>query len=279
VRAPSDSVRPAVAVQGLFVVVGLVIAAFFPFLAIYLNARGVDASGIGLLITVMAAARVIFLPLWGHLADTRTGRTSALRMATIGAAAFAALMNVVHGFFGLAVISFMVSVFMVAIGPNVDAIALIHLGDERMSDYGRIRAWESLSYAAGCLLIGMVLQGVGVRWAMPLFSLMVLSVLAWSVTIASDRPTEVVDHGKLGAVGAVFRAAPRFWGFLAAVVLLWTGFNAAWTFFSLKIEQGGGGPLLVWIGTAIGGVVEVGVMRLSSRLHQGWGLRRVYLLG
>ncbi|HZD18665.1 MAG TPA: MFS transporter, partial [Actinomycetota bacterium] len=78
---------------------------------------------------------------------------------------------------------------------------------------------------------------------------------------------------------AVFRAAPRFWGFLAAQLLVWTGFHAAWNFIALKIQLGGGGPLLVGVGTALGGLVEVPMMRLSSRLSGTWGLRRVYSSG
>ena len=260
-------------------VFGLVIAAFFPFLAIYLDARGITAGQIGLVILVMALGRVIFLPLWGHVADTTLGRVAVLRWGTLGTAGAAFAMNLVHGVVPIAAVAFVVSAFMVATGPNIDAIALKHLGEERMSDYGRIRGWESLSYAGGCLMFGALLQAVGLRFAMPFFAVSSLSVLAWSWTLPADRPAAVTRHGKLGTVGAVFREAPRFWGFLAAVFLLWTGFNAAWNFFSLKIEHGGGGPLLVGIGTALGGVMEVPVMRLSSRLQRGWGLRRVYVLG
>jgi MFS transporter, PPP family, 3-phenylpropionic acid transporter len=84
-----------------------------------------------------------------------------------------------------------------------------------------------------------------------------------------------VKHGRLGAVGAIFRTAPRMWGFLVATLLVWTGFNGAWNFVGLKIEE----PLLIGVGTALGGLMEVGVMRLSSRLHRRLGLRKVYVLG
>jgi PPP family 3-phenylpropionic acid transporter len=61
--------------------------------------------------------------------------------------------------------------------------------------------------------------------------------------------------------------------------LIWTAFNAAWNFFALKIESEGGGALLVGMGTALGGLVEVPMMRLSSRLQRTRGLRRTYTLG
>ena len=143
-----------------------------------------------------------------------------------------------------------------ATGPNIDSIALVHLGDEAMADYGRLRGWMSASYALGCLVFGAILQLAGVDWAMPIYAVASLVVLAWSTTIVRDRPKDVEAHGRLGTVGAVFREAPRFWGFLAAALLVWVGFNAAWNFIALKIVSEGGGPFLIGIGTALGGTAR-----------------------
>jgi MFS transporter, PPP family, 3-phenylpropionic acid transporter len=165
---------------------------------------------------------------------------------------------------------------MAASGPNIDALALVQLGEERMADYGRIRGWESLSYAAGCLAFGWLLDLYGVPLALPLYAAAGAVMLVWTtIAVRPDRPKERVKHGRLGAVGEVFRTAPRMWGFLVATLLVWTGFNGAWNFVGLKIEE----PLLIGVGTALGGLTEVGVMRLSSRLHRRLGLRKVYALG
>ncbi len=278
---PRASVRDAVAVQGLFLLFGFTIAAFFPYLAIYLEgAHGLSESQIGLVIAAMALARLIANPIWGHLADTTLGRRTTLQIGAAGTALAAFAMNLVDGVGALAIAAFFQAAFMVTTGPNVDAIALVHLGDERMSEYGRIRGWESLTYAGGCLLFGAILQMAGVDWAMPLYALSSIGVLLWaSLTVTRDRPAHRESHGRLGTVGAVFRTAPRFWGFLAATLLVWTGFNAAWNFISLRITDEGGGPLLIGFGAALGGLVEVYAMRRSSRWQQRWGLRWVFVLG
>jgi MFS transporter, PPP family, 3-phenylpropionic acid transporter len=274
-----SEVRPAVAVHGLFVTFGFVVAAFFPFLAIYLRSRGLDPSRIGVVIAAMASARLIANPLLGHAADAKIGRLTALQVGALGTALAAFTVNVVHGLVPIAATAALLAAFMVATGPNIDAIALVHLGPERMLDYGRIRAWESLSYAAACLTFGGIMQAIGVGWAMPLFAMACFSVLVWSSTVTRDRPQHRERTGKLGSVGDVFREAPRFWGFLVALLLLWTGFNGAWNYIALKITSEGGGPLLVGVGTALGGLMEVPVMRLSSRLQQRFGLRKVFALG
>jgi PPP family 3-phenylpropionic acid transporter len=273
-------VRDAVAVQVLFLLFGPVIAAFFPFFAIYLQEyHGLSQSRIGFVIAAAAFARMITNPVWGHLADTKLGRLTVLRIGLAGAAVAALGMNLAETFAAVLVMAVIHSLFLVAQGPNIDAIALAHLGEERMSDYGRIRGWESLTYAAGCLVFGAVMQAAGVGWAMPLYALASLAVLAWTVTFERDRPAPLGEQGRLGSVGAVFRVAPRFWGYLVALLLVWTAFNAAWNFISLKIADAGGGPLLIGLGTALGGSIEVVTMRGSSRWQERFGLRKVYVAG
>ena len=273
-------VRDAAAIRGLFLLFGFCVAAFFPFLSLYLEGRhGLTESQIGLVIASMALARVIGNPFWGHFSDTRLGRLTALQIGTAGTAMAAIGMNLADSLAILIVAAVLQALFMVALGPNVDAIALVHLGDERMSEYGKIRSWESLTYAAGCVGFGAVLEFFGVDWAMPLYALSSLVVLAWSVTVVRDRPSRDIVHGRMGAVGAVFREAPRFWGFLAASLLVWTGFNGAWNYIGLRIVDQGGGPLLIGVGAALGGLIEVATMRKSSTFQRRFGLRKVYAVG
>jgi len=273
-------VRPAVAVQVLFILFGVVIAAFFPFLSLFLDGKGLTAGQIGVVIAGMALARVLSSPVWGHLADTTIGRRTALQIGTLGGSVAALALFAARGYEATFVAAFALAGVAATMAPNVDAIALEHLGDERMSDYGRIRGWESLSYAATCLVVGALLEQAGVRWSMVIYALGGVAVFVWSVlALAPDRPEHKAEHGRLGAVGAVFREAPRFWVFLLAMLFVWTGFNAAWNFIGLKIAQGGGGPLLVGLGAALGGLVEVPVMRRSSRFTRRVGLRPVYVAG
>ncbi|MGZ5352033.1 MAG: MFS transporter [Actinomycetota bacterium] len=277
-RSPSD-VRPAVAVQVVFILFGVAIAAFFPFLALFLSGRGLSPEQIGVVIAVMALGRICASPVWGHVADTSLGRRTTLQIGALGAAATAVAMFFAGGYAAILVLGFVFATFSTTTGPNLDAIVLQHLGDERMGDYGRIRGWESLSYAVSCLLIGLLLEQTNTRWTMPVYAGASFLVFAWAFTLPHDRPLRLEKHGRLGTVGEVFRRAPKFWQFLIALLLVWTGFNAAWNFIALKIQEGGGGPLLVGVGTALGGAIEVPVMRLSSRLGRRWGLRRVFTLG
>src|SRR6266704_2997099 len=127
-------VRDASAVQGVYLTIGLAIAAFFPFLALYLrDAHGFDESQIGVVLAFMAAARMVANPLWGHLSDTRIGRLTALQVGLAGSAAAAFMRNAAAALPAITLLMVAQATFMVAQWPNIDAIALEHLGEGQMS--------------------------------------------------------------------------------------------------------------------------------------------------
>lgn len=266
--------------QVLFILFGMLIAAFFPFFAPFLRSRGLRPEQIGTVFSLMAIARILMNPLWGHLADTRFGRRTILRVGATGAGTLAvALFAADAGFLSVAAASALFAGFAGTMGPNADAIALGVLGEERMHRYGFIRAWESLSYALMTLLLGLWLSEVGVDKTLLAFAVMALAVLAWSLALQRDEPTPSEGHGRLGAVGTVLRESARYRAFLAASLLIWTGFAAAWNFIALRIEDSGGGLRTIGFGLALGGAVEVPVMLGSSRMAARFGLRFVYLAG
>jgi len=275
----TPDVKPEKAVVGVFLLFGVMIAAFFPFFALFLKDKGLSDGRIGLGLAAMALARVLTAPVWGHLADTRFGRLRVMQIGLIAASAAALALFLADGFVAIAVVAFVFAAATTATGPNIDAIALAHLGEARMGDYSRLRSLESLSYAVACLVYGLILEASGVRWSMIIYSIAGMVLLAWSQVIRPDAPKGSTHGGRLGTVGAVFRVAPRFPLYLLAMLLVWSGFNAAWNFFSLRIEAAGGGPLLVGIGTALGGAIEVPVMLMSGRLHRTLGLRKTWVFG
>jgi len=272
--------RPDVAVIGLMVLFGIGAAAFFPFFSLYLKDRGLDPGDIGLVVGVMALGRIATNSVWGHVADSMLGRRDTLRLSLVATVVTAFALAFVGGTLGwVLATAFLLAASSCAIGPSIDAIALEHLGEENVEGYGRIRAWMSVGYAVASLLLGILLQAAGVSWAIPVFGMVSAAVLLWTVTLRRDPPRHTTGGGRFGSVGAALRGAPRLWAFLAAVLILWTGFSAAWNFLGLRIESEGGGPLLIGLGAALGGICEVPIMRVSSRLSGRIGLRGVFASG
>ena len=235
-------IRPDAAVRGLFVTSGFVDRRVLPVPRAVPGRQGAVRERDRLVIAAMAVARIVLNPIWGHISDSVLGRRTSLQIGLVLAAGCALVaQRRRHDLWAIAAAGFLLAGAMVTFGPNIDAITLEHLGAERMSEYGRIRSWESFTYAIGCFVLGATFQLYGVRWAMPIYAdRQRRSCSPGRSRVTRDAPKhESKGDGKLGSVGAVFRAAPRFWGFLAALLLVWIGFNAAWNFISLKIAERG----------------------------------------
>jgi MFS transporter, PPP family, 3-phenylpropionic acid transporter len=264
----------------MMILFGVSIAAFYPFLSLFLQSRGLDPSEIGLAVGAMALGRVLFTSTWGHVADAVLGRRDTLRVSLLATVVTGTALSLAgHSLAAVLVTSFLLAAVSCATVPSIDAIALESLGQEHLSEYGGIRAWMSAGYAVTNLVLGLVLQATGARWSVPVYTAVSALLLLWTVTLQRDPPPHTGGGGRFGAVGDAFRHAPRFAWFLVAELFLWTGFSGAWSFLALRIEGAGGGPLLVGIGAAIGGVAEVIVMRGSSRLSECVGLRGVFAAG
>jgi PPP family 3-phenylpropionic acid transporter len=271
--------RSSVSIRVLFLLVGVAIAAFFPFLSLVLKAHGLDARQIGVAVGVMAVARILANPLWGHAADTWTGRKRAMQLSAAASAA-AAISLFVSGTAALAVIAAS-AVLAAASGAFVstgDALALAHLGAERVGEYGRLRGWLSIGYAVANLGLGFLLQEAGANSALVVYAIASAGVALWLVTLQTDPP-EHERGARFGSVGAVFRGSDRLPIYLLGWLVIGVAFTAAWTFLALRIENRGGGPLLVGLGAALGGAIEVPTFRLASRLTERRGLRATFALG
>ncbi len=274
-RRPGEH-RPPLPV--LFALIGVAIAALSPFFGLFLRSRGMRADRIGVVLASVALAGLVAGPLWGHLADTTLGRVRALRlsaMASMGVAVAYALSA--HGFWPLLLGAAVLWAVWAPVVPIGDALAVVRLGDA-LVEYGRIRLWSSIGYAFAIVLIGAALEGIDLVSILPLFAGAAAAVAVWSFAGPADR-AEHVARSRLGAVGDVFRAAPRLAPMLAALLFVGVGTTAAWQFLPLRIVGGGGGPFLVGVAGGLGALVEVPVMRSSGALTTRFPLRAMYALG
>ena len=118
----------------LFVLFGVAVASFFPFLALFLADRGLSAGRIGLVIAAMALARIAANPVWGHIADTTLGRRSVLRMGALGSAVTALALFSVGGSAAILIAAGLFAAVSTTTGPNIHAIAVAPLREGRIGD-------------------------------------------------------------------------------------------------------------------------------------------------
>ena len=178
----------------------------------------------------------------GHVADTALGRIRTLRLSAFASIVVALALRALCG----AGLSFGAAVLWSAWAPVVsigDALAVVRLGRARRVrtdtavEQHRLRGRDRADRRGA--------RGRRPVVILPLFACAAGALVAWSLAAPVDRPEHVAES-RLGAVGDVFRSAPRLVPLLGAL-LVGVGWAAAWQFLPLRIVGSGGGAFLVGV--------------------------------
>ena len=260
VATDSFAARLGLFYAGLFVVAGLQI----PYFPVWLQAKGLDARTIGIVLAVPAVARVVAVPLITRIADRRAALRAALVVVSLAAAIGSLAMGRAQGFAAIFATVTLVSVVITPAGPLADAYALKGLG-LRNQNYGPVRLWGSAAYIAanigGGLLLS-VIAPVDIVW------LIVGAVVAMSAASLALAPVGVEParaHRAASPGGRPYRLTGILSIAIAASLI--QGSHAVYYGFSTLdwSAKGLGGALIgsLW---ALGVVAEIVLFALSPRL-------------
>jgi PPP family 3-phenylpropionic acid transporter len=264
----------------LFLIAGAGGSAFIPFFALLLADRGLTPQSIGLVFAVTSLVGAATAPLWSHLADTRLGAARVLVVSSAATALFALALAVSgSAFWPILLVAVLMSMCSSPGAPLSDALAVAYLGEERMSEYGRIRLWASLGWGVAVIGFGALYQSVGLAPVLPLYAAGTVAFGLWTMRLPSGAPTPVRAESRFGALGDVFRASPGLAAFVVGMVIVSVGTYAALAFVSLRIVGTGGGPFLVGLAAGLAALIEIPVMHWSGGLARRFGLRSVFVAG
>ena len=181
---------------------GLFYAAYFffggvqlPFFPLWLEARGLDARMIGLVIAVPTLVRIVVTPIVTHQAD-RYGALKA--MLVIGSIVGLLAMTVVGLVESAIAILVAFALAMAALAPMLslsDAYALTGLA-ARGRNYGPVRLWGSVAFIAGNVGAGVILGLIApghLIWL--IVSALVVVVLAAIALVPLDAGSKPVSDG------------------------------------------------------------------------------------
>lgn len=131
------------------------------FLPAWFAQRGLSAAEIGQILGLGSVLRVVVVPAWGWVADHAGGRGAVLLAAASSAGLAAALLPAAQGFWPILLIAAVQGVSASALTPLTDSLALA-LAAARRLEYGRTRAYGSVSYMLATVAAGWAVQMGGV---------------------------------------------------------------------------------------------------------------------
>jgi PPP family 3-phenylpropionic acid transporter len=256
----SFAFRIAAFYAALFVALGVQV----PFLPLWLAAKGLDATLIGIVLSLPMIVRVVAIPLATRGAD----RHDALHIVIVIASAMAVLgygaLGLAQGVVAITLAYTLASAFFTPLMPLADAYALRGLSQTGRA-YGPVRLWGSAAFIVGTFAAGLLLDVIDPRdliWIM-------VATLAMTTAAAVPLSPLTLRHG--GAAkdlpfargllrDPVLLAAAAAASLIQASHAIYYGFSALdWT----AAGFGGGAIGALW---ALGVVAEIALFAISGRL-------------
>ena len=261
---PAQGLSFAPRLAALYITLFIFSGVQLPFFPVWLKAKGLDPSLIGLVVAVPSLVRVFGIPFAAREADRRGALRQAIMIcACISVAAFA-LVAASSGALAIFLTYALASVFFAPVMPLTETYALKGL-TARGRAYGPVRLWGSVSFIAASLITGIASMA---RPAQHLIWIMVAGSALVAVAGLALMPI-AVEPRTAPAAAPVRRGLLRDRGFiavLAAASLIQASHAVYYGFSALQWRGDGldGGSIgALW---AIGVLAEIVLFAFQARL-------------
>ncbi|MFG1498205.1 MFS transporter [Saccharospirillum sp. HFRX-1] len=207
----------------------------FPYLARFLDARGLTAPQIGVISALVFGVNV-FAPFLFSLITDRTGRRlPMIRFGFVMMGLFYLLTLFGTGFYWYLGVFGLFGIFLSAVLPQMEGLAMTVLGPDK-ARYGQVRLWGSVGYVIIVWLLGIALDYLPVT-ILPVIGV-VLCGLMWLTTLLIPAETRL-NSAQRNAIraGETQYIDWRQVSVLLAVVFFWQiGIAPYNTFFDLFLK-------------------------------------------
>jgi len=238
----------------------LAIGILLPFWPLWLSAKGMSSSQIGLLLAAGMLVRAFATPFITQLGDRGGRRDRTLALVGWAALAAYAAFSVAHGFWALLAATIVATMFFSALIPMGDALTMQKV-QAGMLVYGRVRLWGSLSFIAASALAGQVVAGRSestILW-------LVLGALSVTVLACHLAPkTEAPGAAPPGRAVPTLLRDRRFVGFALCASLLQASHGVYYGFAALHWRAAGLNETVIGALFAEGVIAEVVLFALSG---------------
>src|SRR5262245_60041951 len=226
----------------------LLIGLHMPLFPLWLEARGLDAAQVGLVLAAPAFARIIAVPLATRAGDRVFGLREVLIVCSVATALGYAALGFITGAAAVLVLAMLASVPHTPVTALLDAYALRGL-KARKRAYGPVRLWGSVSFIAANLAAGLMLDVVAAGDLIWLIAAAGGVLAVASVRLTPLKPVAGPDHR---AASRPLWRDPLFMALLVAASLIQASHALYYGFSTIDWKAAG------FDGVSIGALWEIG---------------------
>jgi MFS transporter, PPP family, 3-phenylpropionic acid transporter len=252
--------RLAALYSALFILGGIQL----PFFPVWLKAKGLDASMIGLVLAAPMIVRVFAVSIATRKADRRDALRGAIIVASTASVAGYVLVGLSSGAIAIFVAFTLASIATTPLMPLTETYALKGLSAHGRA-YGPVRLWGSLAFVLGTFLAGIAADAFPARYLIWLIvAASLISVLAAFALVPLS--TAATATGEPPVPRKSLLRDPAFIAVLAAASLIQASHAVYYGFSALEWRAGGLDGTTIAALWGLGVIAEVILFALSGRL-------------
>lgn len=245
------------------------------YLPLYLQHNGLTSGQIGMVIAAGALIAVIAGPFWSYVSDKRkTVRGVLLPLLCCSLLVGVGLLSA-STFLVILLLYVLYMFFNSATAPLVETLTL-SFAKGNNKDYGRLRLWGEIGIGSSALIVGLVVDRIGIGHLWVLFVLGTSLALAAGLWVRDSAPDAVpVDLAALGRVVA----QPKFVGFLFLVLLIATPHRMNDSLLALYLAELGGSESQVGTAWVLATFSTVPALIVVGKVIRRWNELAVFTFG
>ena len=249
------------------------VGVFSPYASLYFADKGISATQIGVLMSLMQVMRIFGPNLWGWVADHTSQRVLVLRLTSLAATLAFCGMFWGQTFAYFFVVMVLLNLFTSAQGPLSEALMLSAMRGD-LTHYGRLRLWGSVGFIAAVMVSGQLLDVFGIA-LVPWISLLLLALVAFAASNMREEGGAPHSHDT-PSVRSLLRRREVI-AFFASTFLMVAAHASLYVYYSLYLAQIGYSKTVIGLMWSLGVVAEIAFFYWQAPMFRRLGVRRLML--
>jgi MFS transporter, PPP family, 3-phenylpropionic acid transporter len=254
-------------------------SAWLPIFADYLGGQGYTGFRLGFILSITPAMMFLVQPIYGYIADNVGYKKTLLIASALAAISFLGYIFQ-GGFYYMAGVTVMMSLFFNTIQPVLDSIALQITNKNPDFSYGSLRiagaaGWSVMGIVTGYFIVNTSTQ---VIFTISAVAMVVTFLFSLGLSSYSNKVAEERTHTPaLKQISSLLKD-PQLLKILIAVIFISIAATTIWNFYSVYMKENGASATIVGYGIAFQGLCELPLFYFSARIIKFFGLKKTLLI-
>lgn len=253
----------------------LVFGVHMPFFPIWLDAKGLDAREIGLVLALPMIVRVLTVPVIAREVDRRNALQLAILVASLASVTIYAALGFASSAVVITLGFILASIAFTPIMPLTEAYALQEL-HRRGRAYGPVRLWGSVSFIAATIGAGVLADLIAPQNLIWVIVAMLAVNALGALGLPAAEPHPPAEDAPRASKLLRERA---FIAVIAAAGLIQASHATFYGFSTLGWKASGLGGVTIGVLWSIGVIVEIILFAISARLPPFFSPANLLLIG